>query len=61
VATGLQNYVSGQLDLALNAQGDEEVRFTERNIRHLLTHLPSLTTFEKILDVVLVEQPRRHS
>ncbi|WP_328476274.1 phosphotransferase [Actinoplanes sp. NBC_00393] len=47
-ATALQNYVSGQVDLAL----DEPTGFAERNVRHLLTHLPSQATFEEILAVV---------
>ena len=51
-ATALQNYVSGQIDMALNARGDEDVRFQDRNIRHLLTHLPSPATFEKLLETV---------
>jgi hypothetical protein len=51
-ATGLQNHVSGQIELALHAEGDEEVRFTDRTVRHLLTHLPSRETFEQLLRVV---------
>jgi hypothetical protein len=54
-ATALQNYVSGQIDLALNARGEEDVRYTDRNVRHLLTHLPSRATFERVLDVALKE------
>jgi len=49
-ATGLLNYVAGQVDLALNASGAEERRYTDRNVRHLLTHLPSRTTYEQVLD-----------
>jgi aminoglycoside phosphotransferase (APT) family kinase protein len=49
-ATALQNYVAGQIDLALNASREEDVRFTDRNVRHLLTHLPSRATFEKVLE-----------
>jgi aminoglycoside phosphotransferase (APT) family kinase protein len=51
-AIGLQNYVSGQVELALNARGEEEVRFADRNIRHLLTHLPGRVTFEQVLAAV---------
>ncbi|WP_433042595.1 phosphotransferase [Dactylosporangium sp. CS-033363] len=47
-ATALQNYVAGQIDLALAATGDEDVRFAERNVRHLLTHLPSRATFDEL-------------
>jgi aminoglycoside phosphotransferase (APT) family kinase protein len=51
-ANGLQNYVSGQVDLALNAVGDEDARYADRNMRHLLTHLPSRETFEQLLEVM---------
>ncbi|WP_436533626.1 phosphotransferase enzyme family protein [Actinoplanes sp. HUAS TT8] len=51
-ATALLNYVSGQVELAEKARGDEDVRFAERNVRHLLTHLPSRATFEHILEAV---------
>ncbi|WP_433202242.1 phosphotransferase family protein [Dactylosporangium sp. CS-047395] len=47
-ATALQNYVAGQIDLALTATGDEDVRFAKRNVRHLLTHLPSRATFDEL-------------
>jgi Ser/Thr protein kinase RdoA (MazF antagonist) len=50
-ATALQNYVAGQIDLALNPGDDEDARYLSRNVRHLLTHLPSRATFEKVLDV----------
>lgn len=51
-ATGLGNYVAGQVDLALNASDEEDERYAARNIRHLLTHLPSRRTFELVLDAV---------
>jgi len=51
-ATALQNYVSGQINLALEAEGQEDVRFHDRNIRHLLTHLPSRTTYERLIEAV---------
>jgi hypothetical protein len=57
VATGLQNYVAGQIDLALNASGDEDARYADRNVRHLLTHLPTRATFEQVLAAVS-RQPR---
>nr|WP_221378727.1 phosphotransferase [Actinoplanes polyasparticus] len=50
-ATALQNYVAGQLDLALEAAGPGGVRYADRNVRHLLTHLPSRSTFEQLLEV----------
>ena len=49
-AIGLQNYVAGQIDLALNATTAEDVRYSDRNVRHLLTHLPTTATFEQVLD-----------
>jgi aminoglycoside phosphotransferase (APT) family kinase protein len=51
-ATGLQNYVAGQINEALDATGDEDARYADRNLRHLLTHLPSTATFEELLDVL---------
>ncbi|MDY7086274.1 MAG: phosphotransferase [Actinomycetota bacterium] len=47
-AVALQNYVEGQVELALDAVGDENARYADRNVRHLLTHLPSLATFEEL-------------
>jgi hypothetical protein len=44
--------VAGRVDLALNATGDEDARFADRNVRRLLTRLPSRTTFEQVLDAV---------
>jgi aminoglycoside phosphotransferase (APT) family kinase protein len=52
-ATALQNYVAGQVDMALNPSGDEDVRYADRNVRHLLTHLPSRETFQQVLDAAL--------
>jgi hypothetical protein len=51
-ATALMNYVAGQVDLALNAVGDEDGRYVDRNVRHLLTHLPSRATYEQLLTAV---------
>jgi hypothetical protein len=51
-AIGMQNYVAGQIDLALNASGDEDARYADRNIRHLLTHLPSTTTYTRVLEAL---------
>lgn len=52
-ATGLQNYVAGQVQLALHASGAEEQRYADRNVRHLLTHLKSRATYEQVLDAAL--------
>jgi Ser/Thr protein kinase RdoA (MazF antagonist) len=42
------NYVSGQIEDALAAPGP----FATRNMRHLLAHLPTRATLERLLDVV---------
>jgi hypothetical protein len=51
----LLNYVAGQVDLALNAHGPDEQRYTDRDVRHLLTHLPSAATYQQVLDTVLAD------
>lgn len=51
-AVGLGNYVAGQIGLAIEAHGAEERRHADRNVRHLLTHLPSRATYEQVLDAV---------
>jgi len=48
-AIGLLNYVAGQVDLALHADTADGRRHTDRGVRHLLTHLPSLKTYERLL------------
>ncbi|AGL18540.1 hypothetical protein L083_5030 [Actinoplanes sp. N902-109] len=37
-ATALQNYVHGQIRLTLAAHSEEDIRFTDRTIHHVLTH-----------------------
>ncbi|MGW4946199.1 phosphotransferase [Actinoplanes sp. NPDC004185] len=54
-AIALQNYVWGQIELALEARDAEDVRYTDRNVRHLLTHLPSRATYERVLEAALSE------
>lgn len=54
-ATGLLNYVAGQVGVALAAGGEQDGRYAERNMRHLLTHLPSRTTYQQVLDAALAE------
>lgn len=49
-ATGLLNYVSGQLHVALDATGAENQRYADRDVRHLLTHLATRATYERVLD-----------
>lgn len=52
-ATGLQNYVAGQVGSALDAAGADDERYADRSVRHLLTHLPSAETYECVLDAAL--------
>ncbi|GIE93283.1 phosphotransferase enzyme family protein [Paractinoplanes rishiriensis] len=51
-AIGLENYVSGQIEVALHASEPEEVRFADRNVRHLLGHLTTRETFDRVLAAV---------
>jgi hypothetical protein len=53
-ATGLQNYVAGQIGQALEASGTDDGRYADRSLRHLLTHLPSAETYERVLDAALL-------
>jgi hypothetical protein len=48
-ATAMRNYVAGQIDLALSA---EDGSYADRAVRHLLTHLPSRATYERILAAI---------
>jgi hypothetical protein len=52
-ATGLQNYVAGQIGQALEAAGADDAGYADRSLRHLLTHLPSAETYERVLDAAL--------
>ncbi|MEG3637560.1 phosphotransferase [Micromonospora palythoicola] len=49
--TSLANYVFGQVDAALEAADDEERRYADRSVAHLLTHLPTRAVLEQLLDV----------
>jgi hypothetical protein len=51
--TGLANYVYGEVSQALAATGDEDRRFRDRSVRHLLSHLPSRDRLEHLLDAAL--------
>jgi Ser/Thr protein kinase RdoA (MazF antagonist) len=53
MAIALQNYVAGQIEVALAARGEEDTRYADRNVRHLLTHLPSRATLERVLAAAL--------
>jgi len=52
-ATGLQNYVAGQVTWALDAIGTDDEETASRSLRHLLTHLPSRQTYEGVLEAAL--------
>lgn len=49
--TGVGNYVWAQVEEALGAVDPEELRHTTRNVRHLLSHLPSRADLEELLEV----------
>jgi Ser/Thr protein kinase RdoA (MazF antagonist) len=53
-ATSLGNYVSGEVQQALHATDAEDRRHADRSVGHLLSHLPTRTTFERLLDAVAV-------
>jgi Ser/Thr protein kinase RdoA (MazF antagonist) len=53
-ATSRSNYLSGEVGRALSATGPEQRRHATRSVRHLLAHVCTRTTFERILDAVLV-------
>ena len=55
--TGLANYVSGQVHGALAANDEQERRFADRSVRHLLAHLPTRATLEHLLAVAIVPSP----
>jgi hypothetical protein len=50
--TSLANYVHGQVDLALTVTDPDDRQFYERSVRHLLAHLPTLSTLEQLSDTV---------
>jgi aminoglycoside phosphotransferase (APT) family kinase protein len=52
-ATGLQNYVAGQVGWALSATSMNEQRYADLSVRHLLTHLPSVEIYGRVLDAAL--------
>ncbi|MBB4912397.1 phosphotransferase [Actinophytocola algeriensis] len=49
--TGLMNYVTGQVEYALAATDDEDRRYADRSVRHLLSHLPTRAALEQLLVV----------
>lgn len=46
--TSLANYVHGQVQVALAATEPEDRRFLERSVRHVLAHLPTVSTLEQL-------------
>jgi hypothetical protein len=50
--SGWLNYVYGQICGALDAKGDEDHRYMERHVRHILVHAPTRAFLEQVLDVV---------
>lgn len=55
--TGLANYVSGQVQTALDAQAEEEQRYADRSVRHLLSHLPTRANLEQLIIVTAAAKP----
>lgn len=51
--TSLANYVYGQVQVALAATEPEDRRFLERSVRHVLAHLPTVSTLEQLSAVVV--------
>jgi Ser/Thr protein kinase RdoA (MazF antagonist) len=52
--TGLANYVFGQVQTAMDARNQEDRRYADRSVRHLLSHLPTRATLEQILGAAVV-------
>lgn len=50
--TGLANYVFGLVEYAIEVGDAEDRRFAERSVRHVLAHLPTLATLERLLGAV---------
>jgi Putative homoserine kinase type II (protein kinase fold) len=48
--TSLANYVHGQVQVALAATNDDDRRFVERSVRHVLAHLPTTSTLENLVE-----------
>ncbi|MEJ3745694.1 phosphotransferase [Actinomycetes bacterium KLBMP 9797] len=48
-ALSMTNYVMGQIEVALAATGGEERWHADRSVRHLLAHVPTRPTFERLL------------
>jgi hypothetical protein len=51
-ATSLANYVAGEVGAALELPPGEERRYADRSVLHVLTHLPTRATLERLLEAV---------
>jgi hypothetical protein len=49
-AVSLLNYVNGQISSALDPTDDEAHRCFDRSVAHLLAHLPTRTTYERLVE-----------
>jgi Ser/Thr protein kinase RdoA (MazF antagonist) len=59
-ATSFANYLYGEVNMALDAADEEDRRHADRSVRHLLSHLPSRSTMERLLDVALAAVATAH-
>jgi hypothetical protein len=50
--TSLANYVAGEVGAALELPAGEERRYADRSVQHVLTHLATRTTLERLLEAV---------
>ncbi|MFC0527417.1 phosphotransferase [Phytohabitans kaempferiae] len=50
--TSLANYVAGEVDTALATPPGEQRRYADRVVHHVLTHLATRSTLERLLDAV---------
>jgi Ser/Thr protein kinase RdoA (MazF antagonist) len=53
-ATSLTNYVTGQAQTAFEAGTNEDRKYADRSMRHLLSHLPARAAMEQLLDLAAV-------
>jgi hypothetical protein len=56
-AVSLLNYVNGQIESTLHADDDETRRFFDRSVGHLLAHLPTRATYQRIVDAAHAVDP----
>lgn len=57
-ATSLLNYLYGEVETALAATDEESRRVGERSVRHLLAHLPTMSTVDLLLEAVMAPTGR---